>query len=311
MVSEPNAFSNQNEQDSSDNGLPPIEIEDTTSEEVLRQEEAFFAGEDISEAEADAGTPGVAEGTVDETPPEAELPPVQEPESRPEEPQRRTFSEEEWRKMQSSYDRQVAELTKKQQALERQYQEQQVSNQVEAELRRQEQSLAQTVGAEEASRLVRDQNNVNSVRDAYQARSELEQLRNERNQYASQSRMATMNNWITSLKQQHSLSDADVQTLQGLAATATGADDNAYVQTGEMIGQLAARLAASGQQRSVASEERRKLVPRETPETALESGQSVSRRATTEADLRASARTKMPVDWSPEEHAAMRRIAGV
>ncbi len=315
MVQEPDTLSQASSNEPLDaDGLPPVEIEDTTDPGVIRQEETFFDSGDATaqDVEPTPGVPAEEPGT-DETPaPTAEqgtqtepppAPPVEQetPQSEPV-PETRTYSQDEVAKIQSAYDRQVAEQNKRLQELERNYQRQQVDNQVEAELQRQEQQLTQQVGAEEARRIVRDSSNQEAVREALQARAELETVRQERNQFEQQSRMAVMNNWIANLQSQHNLSADDVGTLQSLAANpAILSDDNAFVQTGEAMAGLAARLGATAEQRAVASSERKNLVPRETPETALESGQSIAQAPPNDDAQMAAIMDKPSWEWTDAE----------
>lgn len=319
MVQEPDTLSQAARQDSQDADFPPIEIEDSTPEDVLAQEDSFFSTGDASERyadEADDGTPSEEPGTeVAST--ETDLqgtqtgrqpqPVAESQETEPPEPPQRVRSEEEWRKMQSAYDRQIAEQNKRLRDLEERAQRQQVETQVEAELQRQEQQLAQSVGTEEARRLVRDKTNQDAVREALQARVELETMRTERNQYQQQSRVSVMQNWVGQLKSQYSLTDDDVSVLASTVNPAILQNDEAFVQTGEALGRLAQRLGNTSKQRTVATEERKNLVPRETPETALESGQSISH-APPNDEARAQAIMDKPGwEWTDEEAKFMRR----
>lgn len=320
MVQEPDTLSQANRQDSLDDGLPPLEIDDSTPPEVLNTEDEFFGAppsvQDVEET--GTGTPVDESGTAD-TPPETDTngttsSPVEEvviEEPQAEVPQQRTYTQEEWAKRQSAYDRQMAEQAARLKEIEAAQQKQAVENQIEAELRRQETSLAPTVGTEEAQRLARDPNNVNAVREALQARSELETVRQERNQYATQSKMAVMNNWLGTLKQAHGLDDADVQSLQTLVNDTVINDDAAFVQTGEAMGLLAQRLAATAGKRAVASSERKNLVPRETSETALESGQSISHAPPNEDSEAAAIMDKPSWEWTDADADLIRRRSRV
>lgn len=284
MVQENDTLSNDVRLDSQDDGMPPLEIEDSTPPEVVAEEARLLSGtpdtEDVSEPEVETPVDDIetevalpesdVKGTQPEQPPATEQEPAEQP------PQQRTYSQEEWSKMQSTFARQQAEQEKRLKEIEANFQKQQVENQVEAELRRQEQQLAQSVGLEEAQRMTRDTSNVQTVRDAFSARAELEAVRAERNQFEQQSRIGVINNWLSQLQQQHSLDIDDVAELRGLVNPAILQNDEVFVQIGEQMGRLAARLGKSASTRKTVSAERRNIVPAETPETALESGQSIS-----------------------------------
>ena len=308
MTQEPISVNN-NPPVSGEDGLPPLEIWDDTPEEVVAIEEAVFTGgkpDDIPEAEADdapGAAPiveeGVAEGVT--TPPVAEqMPPVPE---ETEDARINRLIDERTRNLQSSMERRVADAEAARKQAEDKNAEFNLTAQVEAELRRQELSLADEIGEDAAARHVRTEQNITGIKASVTAQAQNAVLQTQITEQAIGNRATLMVQWLNTVKAENNLTDSAHEALRGMVTRESLSDDEAFRSTGLAIQNMAEQLGTSRGQAN------RNMVPPETPGATPGSGRSTPIAPSGQDALLRSAEEKQPWQWTQAEHDAMRDVA--
>ena len=299
-----------------DDGLPPLEIDDSTPPEVMELSEAWERGEQIdqdgeggeTEEQGDGGgAEAEAPATGEVEPPEAEQKSQEPPEPEPEKPPPKIQDTPEWRRLQSSLDSQRIAAIKRAEEAEKRLQQFNLETEVEAALRREEARLEPTVGAEEARRVARDPSRVREVRESIEARAETEALRQQAQAGIAAQKSTALDGWIAQLQTAYSLSTDDVEQLRGVARHGVALDGDAYVEFGETLGGMAKRLGTVQKSRQEAERKRRERVPNGTPETALETGVSTAHAPPDDEAIAQSAEWKPASEWTEREQEVMRR----
>ncbi len=283
--------------------LPTVIYENVSDEEIALENEALSEG-DAPEAEAPVVEEAAseleapAEPQQEEAPVEqpsqaqgVEQPPVaaeQEPEPEP-----RVFTQDEVAKMQSAWYKQIEQEKQRAQEAAEKIAAYDLDAKVEAELRQQEQQYVAEYGQDGARNIVRNESNIRMVRQAHEAQRQAAQMQEQQKTAAEQAELQAKNTVAQQLMQQHSLSADDY----GILLNTT--DPNAMVQ-------LASRLAAN--QQAVVREQKKQIVPPETPATRLEGGPSGDG-AETEQNKTDRISSKPAYQWSREEAEHMRRLS--
>lgn len=257
------------ELDSTRNELDLGGIEDTTSDEQL---------------EIESGIPADGEAQVRE--PESEAPeaeqdvtPENESSDEPAEPKPRMYSEDEWRKAQSSWQRQIDternQRLQYEQALMQQHQQTTqltIEQQAEQYSRQLEANLAEQVGEAEARRQVRAPAVQNALRtrlaqaaqnEALQQQVQYLQGSQQQNQIAAAQQEITrgVTGWLKKLQTDYKLDKQAMRTIVRTVPNEVLQDQAALERFAINSGVLAKTLS-------------RGRVPRETSDTQLESGLS-------------------------------------
>ena len=277
-------------------------VVDDTSAEVNAQEAAFWADGDPSvpePVEADAGaqeTEDAGAGVEQSSTPTPQVATAQPTEQPPEEDLTAPkHSEESMRKAQSAWNQQL-EQQKQQHAQELQQvnarlQEFDISARVEAYLQRQEASATPTLGAEEATRFVRQPENIAEVKRGIDAQVRTEQLEQQAQQQAVNAEQGYKSDTVRHLSAQHGLSLEDATLLVGY-------NDPYQMQA------AAIRLGELRKQAAVVN-----TVPAETSATAVGNGNSTLNTQPNAETQRASLRQKTILEMSDDEYDHARRIA--
>lgn len=228
-------------------------IDETPPEQVALEEQILTGTPAVPaeppEAEAAATVPAAAAPA----PVKAEEP---KPETKPS-----VYTEEQVRKMQASWDRQIAEAKKRADEHQRKLQELDLGAQVEAHLRAQERQLEGQVGADEARKAVRTAENERQVKEYYAAQAEVRTLREAQQQARTQEEFQAKIIVAQSLASRYGVSRDDAELLLDTA-------------TPVAMERLAQKLGTTAQQKGQSAEQLRKAVPVETSQTKLESGMS-------------------------------------
>lgn len=270
--------------ETSENDPLAFEMDDSTPTEVQAEEARFFGEFAEESAEPESTEQGAsetdeagAEAEPSESPQQAEQQP-QEPAEEPQ-PESTVFTEEQVREreaaakaaVQAAKDKELAERDRRLAELEKRVQSFDLDKEVEAELRRQEARLEPQYGSEEARRIVRSQDNVDTVRQGREAQLQLKQAEAQQRIYAEQQEQYAKATVAQQFMQQYNVSGDDLEVL--MATT-----------TPQAMEQVAKRLGSANVQRSEKSAQTKEAVPRETPETALENGRSTTQAPTNEDD---------------------------
>jgi len=262
-------------------------IEDTTSPEQLAREAEIGSGTPPGRepvAEPDSESP--AEATPPAEPPQAEAPEAQVPPT----PPTRTYTEEEYRRIQSAKDREVAAERRRAEDAQRRLNELNLDAQVEAYLRTEEQRLAQQLGPDEARQFVRTPERTKTVRDHYVSQQRLQEVQQRETQMGLeqelQAKVITARHFI----QTYNVAAEDQELLLA-------------VNTPDEMEKVAKRLGRKVQQNAA----RRAAVPAETQQTSLESGMSGTSAPESE-DTRVGRLNDTPSwEWSDDDIRFMRR----
>jgi hypothetical protein len=285
---------------SGDSNLPPVVIEDTTSQDQLELEADVVLGGDLDSTDADVGADtGITAGSDGGIGVEPQVEPVTETVA--EETRINDLITKRMAGIQSAADQRVAAAEKAQRLAAEESQKHSIDAAVEASLQMQERQLSEDMGEDSARRYVRDDANTKAVREQLTQRAEIETLRSSANQQALQNRGILMSQWFDSLQTTHSLEESDMAILRQMVTRETLSSDEAFLAAGDVITPMAARLAKAG---PTAAKNR---VPSGTPETIPGTGRSTNNTPTSDASLTASARDKPGWQWSDAERAAMRR----
>lgn len=189
--------------------------------------------------------------------PQAGAEPEPEPQAEPEQ-QPRVYTAEEVAKMQSAYDRQVAEQQRLAREAQAQLDARQMEVDIEATIRRQEAQLAQEVGAERAAQIARDPQNVALIRTAQEAQQKAARLESQiTEQNAAQERQAQAI-WAQQLQRQYALTQEDTVALMEIPSP-------------QGMESWAQRLSTRTEQTKAAIQQK---VPPEKPETLPSNGRS-------------------------------------
>ena len=261
------------------------------------------------EGEADGEAPAPESEAPAEAPPVSQTPtPVEPPkaEPQPEAPKVRTYSEEEWRKAQSSWQRQIQAEKDRAAAAQKQLDAFNLDAEVEMRLRRQEAKYEAQYGADDARKIVRDPDNVQSVKASVQAEQQLKQAQETERQYASATRQSLLGQFINQTVTQNQLEPDDAQALMALVTPAALSDNDAFLATGNAIGALAARLGSKTRTTAAAEQAKRKLVPPETAATKPETGASPGSGPMNHDQMLARVRQKPSWEWTDKEREFMR-----
>ena len=292
MVTQDNsaALAGQPVTDSGD--LSPLQTEDSTPPEVLEQERQLLqnldAGDPVSGA---AGldtslTATEAYGTEEQpaTLPSDEppVPPLPQADT----PQSRTYSEDEFQKMQSSFGKQVAEAQRAAQEAAQRLESYDISSEVEARIRQQESQLVPMIGQEEASKIARDPEQVRQVTESITAQRQLQQLAEQSQAQGVQTENFAKIQAAQLLARENGLSEQQAQTLL-VASDPTGME------------MLAKQLAPNNQG----------TVPPETQVTQLGTGRASTAAQPDQQRIAQSAMNKPATQWSDSEYEALRRAA--
>ena len=197
----------------------------------------------------------------------------------PQQQNTRTFSQEEVSKMQSAWSRQVQDAQRAAEQAQARLSSFNSEAQVEAALRQQERQLAATHGTERARSMVRQQANVNAVKQQQRMAQENALLKLGTMYRANQEESRAKGIVAQQLMQRHALPETDLATLLGTSTP------------GAMV-QVAKRLASSS---------RTARVPAETAVTQLESGVSVGAGDESEDQRLNRVLNKMGGDWTESE----------
>lgn len=285
---------------SGDSNLPPVVIEDTTSQDQLELEADVVLGGDLDSTDTDVGADtGITAGSDGGIGVEPQVEPVTETVA--EETRINDLITKRMAGIQSAADQRVAAAEKAQRLAAEESQKHSIDAAVEASLQMQERQLSEDMGEDSARRYVRDDANTKAVREQLTQRAEIETLRNSANQQALQNRGILMSQWFDSLQTTHSLEESDMAILRQMVTRETLSSDEAFLAAGDVITPMAARLAKA---EPTAAKNR---VPSGTPETIPGTGRSTNNTPTSDASLTASARDKPGWQWSDAERAAMRR----
>ena len=237
-----------------------FQIIDETTPAQIAIEEKVMAGEPVPQEETPPAEPAVAAAPPVAAPPVAPPKPPTPPEQPPA-PAPRTYSEEQVRQMQSSWDRQIAQERQRAQTASKQLQEFDLNASVEAHLRTQERQLETSIGADEARKVVRTPDNERQVREGISAQQRVrvleEQASAAQNEQEFNARVVTARLFT----QQYGVAADDAELL--LSA-----------QTPVQMERLAKNLGSTGKATTEAAKSLREQVPVETPQTKLESGMS-------------------------------------
>lgn len=296
-------------------GLPPLEIDDTTPDDVLVKEAAWERGENIDdqpkEDDVAVGAGVVAtDGVGAEEPKEPQsVAQANKPEETPKEPVESIDDKisrlvtEQTRGLQSTYDTRIAAAERAARIAQEQNDKFNLEASVETQLRQQERGLAREMGEEAAKQFVRSPENQEAIRSTFTQKAENSRLQLSVEQQTIQNRGQNMSGWLNKLQQDHGLSDEDVVALSRTVTKESLSTDESWIQTGEALGLMAERLKAAK------TPSKKTLVPPETPETVPSDGRSTSDAPSDDNSLTASAQEKPLWAWTKEEHAAMRKSA--
>jgi hypothetical protein len=284
---------------SGDDGMQPLVIEDTTSQDQLDLEADVVLGSEVKptteEASVDTGIPSDDGGGI-----EVEKATTLDTEPSADESRINDLITKRMAGIQSAADKRVAEAEKSKRLAEEQAQKHTLEAEIEASLQLQERQLAEEIGEDGAKRYVRDKANTDAVREQLAQRAEIQQLRNQTAQQGFEQRGVLMTQWFDAMKSELSLEDSDMAVLHRMVTRETLSSDEAFMAAGDTIGAVAERL---GKPKTSASNQ----VPSSTPDTNPGTGRSTTNTPTSDSSLTASAREKPAWSWSEAEHAAMRR----
>ena len=281
---------------SGNDSLGPLVIEDTTEPAQLEREQAVLDGRDPDNLESQelvAGVPAVAnEG--------AGLEPVQPPAwgtTPASQEDVKRLIDERTAAIQSAADKRVAEEQKQRRLAEERNNQVDLEARIEATLRQQEASLAESMGPEDARQYVRGAN-ADNVKAQFTNEAEISKLRQETARASSQNRAVWMREWLGEVQRINSLSNEDVLALTSMVSADSLRSDEAFVAAGDAISKVAERLK---------SRNPGTVVPRETPGASPGTGRSTNNSPSSDDSLTESARNKPAYNWTPAETAAMRR----
>lgn len=308
MTQEPISVNN-NPPVSGEDGLPPLEIWDDTPEDVVAVEQAVFSGvapDEVPRAETD-NPPGAAP-IVEEGVEEGVIPPLAAEQVPPvpvetEEARISRLIDERTRGLQSAMDKRVADAEASAKRAEDKNQEFNLAAQVEAELQRQQLSLAEEIGEDAAARHVRTEQNISGIKAGVTAQAQNAVLQSQITEQAMGSRANLMSQWLNIVTEENSLTDAAHEALRGMVTRESLNDNEAFHSIGMAIQKMAVQLGTSRGQAN------RNMVPPETPGATPGSGRSTPTAPSGQDALLRSAEEKQPWQWTQAEHDAMRDVA--
>lgn len=235
--------------------LDDAPIIDETSDEQVAIEKQVMEGKSADapkpepvELKAEPKAEPVAAAPAPVSPPITQTPTPQ-----PEVPKARIYTEEEVRRMQSSWDRQIAEARKAAQEHQARLQQYDTEAQVEAHLRAQERQLEASLGAEEAKRLVRTPENAAQVKKNLQNEQQVRALQERERALEQEQELQAKVITARLLAQEHGVSADRMKLL--LAVN----DPDQMAELARFLGQPAPKPSPAAQ------------VPPETHKTRLES----------------------------------------
>ena len=291
MVTQDNSAAPVEQQVTDSGDLPPLQTEDSTPPEVLEQERQLLQnlniGDSSEAAEADTPTPATENYSTEEQPATqpSDNPLVQQvPQANPE--QSRTYTQDEFEKMQSSFGKQVAEAQRAAQEAAQRLESYDVSSEVEARVRQQESQLVPLIGQEEASKIARSPEQVRQITEAITSQRQLQQLAAQSQQQNVQTENFAKIQAAQIIAKENNLSEQQAETLL-VAADPAGME------------MLAKQLAPNNQG----------AVPPETQVTQLGTGRSSTAAPPDQQRITQSAMNKPATQWSESEYEALRRAA--
>lgn len=285
-----------------------FEIEDTTPAEVVEQERRFLAGqpadaevEETPQPQGEAPQPTGEAPQVEPAPQPVATAPAPSPQPSPV-PQPRVYSEDEWRKAQASWQRQIDAQKKIAEDAQKRVTEFDLSAQVEATLRQQERQYEATLGADEARRQVRSPENERAVRDGIQNAHRVKELEQQVRQAETANYHSLLGAFITDQTQKLGLSPRQAQRLMSLVGPHSVVTMEGFAATGNAIADMAAEFSELNKSTSQAQKAMRDRVPPETPETRLETGTSTTSGKRTVQQEMDRLLDKPTWQWTPQEH---------
>lgn len=299
MVTKQEDTSQQNLQDG-DGGLPEFNIQDSTPSEQLEIEAELDSELEQSPEQQEQATEqtteqvetGAEQGVQPESQPGASEEPSTQVET-PEQPQTRTYSDEEVRKIQAAKDAEVARANAELQQLREAEAQRRIEQSTESALVDQEAQLASSIGAEEARRLVRTRQNVAAVKQGQEAIQRAGQLQQQNAEILQQQEVFAKQTVAQQMVNQYGLQAEDLDLLTGTANPAA-------------MQNLAKRLSTYTLQQRKDQQAQRQRVPAETQDTQLTNGHSTG--AASETPEQALKRiSAMPgYEWSEADAKFMR-----
>jgi len=293
MVTQPQETSSEN----LSQGIPDLQdeptiVDDTSPEQIeLERQLDIEAGVEVAEQEPVTPEPepesepaGVQEEPV------AGAQPEPEPQAEPEVQQPRVYTPEEVAKMQSAYDRQIAEQQRITQEAQDQLSARQMEVDIEATIRRQEAQLAQEVGAERASQIARDPQNVALIRTAQESQQKAARLEAQITEQNANAERQAQAMWAQQLQREHELSQEDAVALM-------------EIPTPQGMQAWAERLSTKTATTKAALQ---KKVPPEKPETLPSNGRSDGAGSETEQQALDRINSLPASDWSAKDMEFMR-----
>lgn len=243
----------QTPQQSQEDGSGDFEIIDETSPEQVAVEQQVLAGRPITESREGSSPEPVDEPVKESAPTEmpASAPAGETTPPAPQAPTQpiRTYSQEEYSRAQAAWERQITEARKQSEAAQQKIAQFDLNASVETQLRAQEINLEPTLGQDEARRIVRTPENEQEVRSGVEAKQQLAQYEAAFAAQEVQQEQQAKYQVIDGFARQYKLSQNDMKVLLSI--------NDPYAMEA-----AAARLGSNGAS----------MVPRENPQTQLESG---------------------------------------
>jgi len=284
-------------------------VEDTTTPEVLAQEAAFWRGDNVDDEPAvESPEPAVPEAAEEPAPAGIPEPVVEAPP--PDVTPTRTFSQEEWSKRESAYRRQVEDVRRELEGIKQRDVQQSIDAEVETTLRSHEQQLTQSLGPEEAARVVRDPSRVEQVRRGIEANKQLGQMQQQAQNAERIAATQLLHGYIDNVRGTHGLTKAQAERLQSVINPGSFASREAFMATGNAIDVLGAELAQGAKAQQELEKLRLSRVPAGSRTTRLETGES---EVAPDSDLARSNRIMAVTNWdtlSREDREFMRNRVG-
>ncbi len=290
MVTQDNSAVEARQPSTENESQAPLQVEDSTPPEVLEQErQVLELGADVPDTQA---AEQQTDFSADEVSANTEVQPAIEPldQSAVQQPnvqaEPRTYSQDEFEKMQSSFGKQVAEAQRAAQEAAEKLDAYDVSAEVEARVRQHEAQLVPLIGQEEASKIARNPEQVRQTTEAITAQRQLQQVQIAMEAQGKQTEEFARMQVVQLLAREYSLTPEQSQSL--------------LVSNSPEGMEILAKQFAPNNSNSV---------PPETQATQLGVGRSSTAAPPNQQRITQSAMNKPATQWSDSEYEALRRAA--